>query len=58
MNGSSFGVRVTFPDKQQAIFLVPATATSAADGTLMTQTGPITAITPLNGLSVNEGVVL
>ena len=50
VDGDSFGVRVTFPDKQGAIFAVPATATSAADWALMTQTGAITAIPELNGL--------
>ena len=47
----SFGLRVTCPDKTQAIFVVPATAASAADWTLTAETGAI-ATGPLAGTTV------
>ena len=46
------GVRLTFTDKSQALYAIPATAASPADWTLDAVTGPITTITGLNGQTI------
>jgi uncharacterized delta-60 repeat protein len=54
VDDTHFGIRVTFPDKQkqQAIFAVPSTASSSADWTLLTKSGPVGNITGLTGNTV------
>jgi RHS repeat-associated protein len=49
VDDSDFGIRVTLSNKSEAIFIVPATATSSTNWSLLAQTGAISGITRLDG---------